>query len=541
MNSKYLANDEIPTSKLNDRITDNEKALLSRSILTGVGVSGSYENVKIQNNELVVSSGRKDLKNTLYVERLTPVVAYNFLNGILNEQQINTFTNAGGSFSWDIHNNHLEQNVDSQIASFALTLSRKIVNLYTGYDNSCIIECRFASAQENLFQLIGLSNLTSSVMFGYNGLNFNVRYSTDGNIEVRKLTLTNPAGGAETATVTLDGMAYNVSITAGSTTFNAHQISYNSSGILGGTVGWFLIENTNELYFIARTDGERNTGAYTYSSTGTSAGTFSRIYAGSSQVITYIPQSSWNGISPMVNNVSPQNFNEYQIQYSYNDSIKWLIRNPDTLQFEVVHSLSLLNTPNEPISNPNFQLASSILSLSASITPTTMEVSNMGAFTSGKINTSLYPFYAINSFKTLSASTSTNILCLRNRRVVNGTINMNEIILETVSVSNEAGKFITLFIYLNPTTIGAGTTADYPQWVYENETESLVEYDINSLTHTGGKLLFSQSVGKTNDISNNLFPKNLRLSPGDNYVFCIETQSGGGGDVNIAVSWREIH
>jgi hypothetical protein len=61
----------------------------------------------------------------------------------------------------------------------------------------------------------GLFNVGDGLLFGYHGTEYGILYQHGGYVEVRTVTLSAGAGGAETLTVILNGTTYNPTVTAG--------------------------------------------------------------------------------------------------------------------------------------------------------------------------------------------------------------------------------------------------------------------------------------------------------------------------------------
>jgi hypothetical protein len=307
---------------------------------------------------------------------------------------------------------------------------------------------------------------------------------------------------------------------------------YNTGGNVGGSIGWNLYENGNSVILVSRTTSSKpNT--FSYSSTGMSTGTITLIKLASNQNEQYILQNNWNGA--IVDFNPSTEFNKYRIVYNQDTSIDFYIFDHVRNEYVVVHHIE-----RSIITNPNFRIATSIINVGVTQASSTLQIKNMSGFTLGTPMSNIFPVYTQSVVKTLTANTTTNILSMRNRQEMNGLINMSYIVLETISIANECSKFIIINIILNPTTIGIGTTGNYPQWTYANQLESLVEIDTNATSYTGGKLVYSKSIGKDSYLSEDIYDLNLKLNSQDIFVISVTTQAGGAGDISLSLVRREL-
>lgn len=87
----------------------------------------------------------------------------------------------------------------------------------------------FDTPRAGNIQQTGLISINNRAVFGYNGLDFGISTVVAGKFEIQELAITTPAGGSENATVTVNGIAYTVPLTAGTAEHNAFEIAVSLS------------------------------------------------------------------------------------------------------------------------------------------------------------------------------------------------------------------------------------------------------------------------------------------------------------------------
>jgi len=169
----------------------------------------------------------------------------------------------------------------------------------------------FTTPIANSQQLVGFLTATDGLSFGYSGLNFGIMYRSHGRVQVYTMTLTVGASGNETASVTIGGTLYTIPITAGTTSHNAYEIeaylTANGLNIIAQAVGAVITINHAEARPVA--------GAYTYTTTGTSAGTFALVTAGVRPTEVFINQEDFD--NPLRFTIDPTRLNVASIKEQY--------------------------------------------------------------------------------------------------------------------------------------------------------------------------------------------------------------------------------
>lgn len=297
-------------------------------------------------------------------------------------------------------------------------------------------------------QRAGLSNGENSYMVGYAGTTFGFIHSYNGEVEIRKLTLTTPASGSETATITLAGIATTVALTSGTTSFNAAQIARSTAFQPDGRT-WRLDQIDNVLTFTSRS-ARPYTGTFSFSSA-TAVGTFSTTNTGVLPTQDVIPRSEWdNGPT----NFDPTDFNVYQIQ------MRWLgagavtlsIEDPDTGKFTTSHTKKWISTGNQfpHISKPNLKLGFASATTVGIASSMVVKMSSAMAAIEGQILQSTYSLSAVNTDTTNRAFGNLwHTLSIRNPWEKYGKANTQELVVQNCSFAYQGNDPLLVYIFLN--------------------------------------------------------------------------------------------
>lgn len=529
------------TNFANEVITVNNDTELTKSIVMGVDRAGVFDNIQMDVDKSLnvnITNPRTafgELQVSKNIPQFQISFAYNEINSLLWEQ----FTATGGTIT---SSNSLGQlDITSSIGSYAVLRSMRRVHYRPGQGLGCRFACIFAEPVSLLYQAGGLATSGNGYQIGYNGVDFGVLRAYGGNSEIRKLTISTAANSTETITVTVNGNAVNVSATdaSGDTDFTAHQIAETDFS----SAGFYTTHVDNTIIFVGIGVGAKN-GAYSISSTGAAAGTFSQITAGTAKTDVWTTQPNFNidkldGFGPSGLTINPQVGNVYEIdlQWLGFGAIVFKVENPITGDFSPFHIIRYAGANLIPSTIiPSFPFEFTLASL-GSTTASTSYLGSSSGYIQGESKPQ-DPLYSISNTRTgITANTETNVIALYNRREYRGFNNSSKIIFKNLSVSTDLSKTGVIRIYLNPTSFGNDTTTDYDNFQYINENFSTMTYDTNSLTYAGGTLLFSVAMAKVEgrviDISD--------LEIEQNQSLLITAESSGTGEATVAITWVEVH
>lgn len=499
-------------------ITGSATAIVD--ILDSVGNFDSSGKLLVKSGEVTeFGEQRVSMYNTLF---------HNYsLYNIINTQVYKQVTISGGTIIGNVNGTEIDINITSTNGSSAILRSAKVCKYRPGYNLILKWNCVFATPVANFLQFGGFGNNGSDVYFCYNGTDFGIRYSTGGYSEVRKLTLTSNALSTN-ATVVLNGVSYTVPLTnsSGNVNFTAFQVGKFSYS------GWLVTSSGNTVIFTAEEVGSKN-GTYSYTVSG-SSGTFTQTKAGVSLTTTFVNRTNWNGPSRMVQDVDPLKRNMYSIGYTWYGSgnMTFKIFDPDKSIYDTVHTIKFSNITTEPsLSQPNMYLQQGITSLGSTVAK---KIRVAGGFAAVEGNYSRdYPIYSVDNSVIVTANVPTVIASIKNRNSIFGFTNNSEILLRQISLNGDGNKQVKIQLVKNIDFVG-NTPSDYGNWNFINESESITLYDITSRTYSGGYLLATYYLGKSDTLLIDLTGREITIFKSD--ILSIIATSTAASEVSLALT-----
>lgn len=335
----------------------------------------------------------------------------------------------------------------------------------------------FTQGVANSTQEAGFISSTSTIAFGYDGVNFGITIADEGQLEHQDLTVSAVTGAAGTCSITVDGVNYPaVPITGGSTTLSA---AYQIATYLNTNEPRYRFFSNNGVVTALARLPDFGGGAWSFTSAVVTA-SWAEITNGALANETWVYQADWNEYPEI--DFDPTTYNEYKIQVDAN--IEFYIKDNRTGNYELVHVFQHLGVNQQSlINNPTFRVGWACRN-----TGNTTNISVSGYFVSSFIEGKLeytQPTFAEASSQLSVGAVKTNIVAFRNRAVYNGNPNRAEIIPRFLSFGTDAVKPIVFEIWANP-TVASGQFLD---WQYLDEPNSLMETATNSATITGGQLV----------------------------------------------------
>lgn len=388
--------------------------------------------------------------------------------------------------------------------------------------------CVFDNPTAGTLQAVGLITSEDSLAFGYLGADFGILIATGGVVEAQELTLTVAGNGSETASVEVDGTVYNVPLAETTTEGNAYEIA----AFLSPLVPPYLVSsNGNTVFFMNREPTSVN-GAFSYSSSGTSTGSFVQIAAGQDVSINLIPQSTWN--KDVASWLDPQSGAVYEIKFSYLgfSAVNFYIKRPDTGENVLVHTLDYSGQVTPIVRNPTFRIGWVARNIGAPTSVTVMGASAMAANEGVVVSDESSRGYSL--LDQTATTTETSIVGIRNRFHFGGIINRSVIKPELISVATDITRGALIRVWLNPTFSGPVT------WNYIDEQNSIAEVMEDQVQITGGTLITTFSTTRESPLLLRGGEFRTQIEPDDFIVFTAIKKSGGTGDfVDPAINWIE--
>lgn len=473
----------------------------------------------------------------LAVAQETPVVQIDAMYGLVSTDH-ETFTATGGSAT--SADSIFTVQTGTSVGGYGVIRSVRDAHYHAGTGMIARWTARYTAGIASSLQVSGPFTSENALQFGYNGATFGVLRRTGARLEIRTLTVSAGAGGSETATVTLNDVAFNVALTSGNVAHAVFQLAAATY------TGWQAFAVGSTVVFLAQSTGSK-AGAFTLSSTGTAAGTFARTRAGVTETDTWVAQSAWNidpcnGSGPSRFLLDHTKFNVYQVQWQWlgAGAITFSIENPETGRLIPVHQIKYANGGTAPtVDNPTFKIGWVAASL-GSTTNLTVQGISAGIFEENGQRVFLRNPRAAQAEKSSVGATTTNILSIRNNVVFADKTNFREVRPIRISVGSEGtgSAPVVIRVFLNATLSGAGGAADEPAWAYVDSATSCVATDSAAETITGGTLVAVINLSKTGKEVIYMAESGLQLDSNETLHITASTSSGS-ATVSASVSWVE--
>ena len=187
-------------------------------------------------------------------------------------------------------------------------------------------------------------------------------HRTGGRAEIQTLTITQQNTGAQTATVTLNGAAYTVSLsTSASTSYCAAQIAAKLKQQATPANLWDIDACANTITFTYYSPSAKS-GTYSLSSTGTgtpAAGTFAQTQAGASPTDTWTYVDQWDNQSI---SFDPTKLNVWALDFRWLGAgiVRLFMEDPTTGNMTLMHTQHWTNAagnnPAPHIKNPSLRI-----------------------------------------------------------------------------------------------------------------------------------------------------------------------------------------
>lgn len=456
----------------------------------------------------------------LSVAEPTPEVQISAVNGLRGDvQQIFAGTGAGV----DVNGNNYECTSGTSPIGFASILSQRFCNYRNGQGLLARFTMLFPANAANSIQLAGLINGENAFCFGYNGTSFGVVRAYNGVLELQKLQVTTPAGGAENATVTVAGVGYTVPLTAGTVNHNALEIA---TSLTAQVANYTFTANQDTVTALCAVPFAQ--GAFAFTS-GTAVAAWSQISAGAAPTYDWIPQANWTHPPTWALDPTKGNVAQIKLQYLGYGGIKFYLENPETTEFDLVHIYDYANQHTTPsVTDPSFRVGWAVQNL-GNTTSLTVKGASAAGFVEGKKVFDEGPTPLSHEISGLS-TTRQHILSIRNRSEVAGHANRVTLYPKWLVLSAAHNKTVIFHI-----DIGLTFSSDVI-FDYYDEANSAVEYSTSAsgVSADGTEVLTVRVRGTT--------PLRLPLKdilpvilPRQTVSITAETSSGTGAEADASI------
>lgn len=459
------------------------------------------------------------------IAQMSPILQITAQYGLLND----VITAAlGGSVSTIDSKFSVSTGVGAN--NVAAIVSSREAQYKAGQGLSCRITALFTEGQPDSTQQAGLITSESAFVFGYNGDEFGILHSFDGQLENQELTITTGAAGSENADITVDGFPLSVPLTSGSAEFNAYEIAIFLDA---NRPGYGFTSNGNKVIALAQLP-DFGAGLWDFTSA-TAIASWLEIKDGMIPTEFWTPKDQWN-VNPTIN-IDPSLGNVYQIQIQYLGfgGIRFFVENPINAELELVHIIRYANTSLVPsVSNPIFRIGWAVRN-KGNTTDIVVQGSSGVAYIEGIIEFDGIPNGASQNQPNVGM-VRTNVLGIRNRTTFNETANRAEIIPQLLSLATDTNKIAVFEVVQDPIV----SSSDFLEWQYIDETISLMETSTTPAIITGGKVVasFNVTIGGIPPID---MQKVLKYqSPGVTYsISALVVGSGNLANMAASLTWQE--
>ena len=479
---------------------------------------------------------------------ITPVIQIDSIYGITDEV-IQTYTSGTGS-SAEANPSNALFSVQSGTTSYGYGVlrSRRFLRYRPGQGALARFTAAFTPNVSLNMQRAGLFNQENAIMIGWNddgvnGPRFGVVRSSGARTHITVLTINTAPTGSQTATITLNGVSFNIPITAGSTQDTAVSINH-----IDGFTGWLTDQVDNTIVFMSTSVGPK-TGVFSFTSSGTgtlATGSFSTKQAGVSQTDYWTYQSSFNidrldgskggpsdiGMNPSGMLLASQYLNVYQINFRWLGigEIRFAIEDQLTGAVVFFHRIHYTNQHNIPhVTQPSFKVGYVSANIGGTTNATVTGVCMMGAI-EGDIRQNELNRSAESVKSNLVKDVLHHLLTIRNPYVTNGRagalngnyiLNAKEIILKDISIALQGQDPGVVYIFYNSTSF-SGTHSFFSQ-PKDNGMISTVDGTFNPAIDTAVCRFVTAINGES---QYKLSDFRIAIPPGDSISIAIKSTNG---------------
>jgi len=410
--------------------------------------------------------------------------------------------------------------------SFSTLRSKRSVRYRPGQGSMCRFTAMYPNGQVNGYQQVaGFINQSDVLGVGYNVNNseFGVLRRQNSKGEVAQFQLTSAASGAETVTITLNDVAFTVSVAAGT-------IQQNTAELGNATYTQWVVDYCNDVVtFLYNGPPSDLTGSFSISSTGTLAATYTELQSGTAPNDYWTYQSNFNldkldGTGPSGVTIDFTFLNVFQIDFRWLGAgrIRYSIEDPTTGNMIPFHIEHYSNQNTQPsIANPSMRVGYAVVNaapgLGTGVDVQVKGASMMGAIEGQIIRNNTTKAIQTVASATLSSGTEHHVLSLKNNRFnpqgKPSVVNQREIIITSLSVAavgtGTASDPIEILLYKNA---DLSTNREY------TVLDSSTDYSETIATITAGqteKIVGAFSVSPESNIVIDLQALRIILAPLD--------------------------
>jgi hypothetical protein len=461
---------------------------------------------------------------------------------------IQTYTNGTGSVAGSVDGMFRTYSGTTQ-GGYGVLRSKRFIRYRPGQGIVCRMTAGFTTGVAGSTQFAGMANQENRVAFGYNGTRFGVVRSTGGRATIMLMTMTAAPNASQTATITLNGVAYTVALSAGT----VDQATVTIVNRVGGYGGWLFQQVDGAMLWLAPTLGPMN-GTFSFTSTGNATATFTVKQVGIAQTDYWTYQEDWNidrmdGSNTITTNPSgmtldPTKLNVYQIGIRWLGAgvISYALEDQASGALVYVHREHYVNQHTRPhTDNPSFKI-----SYAAVNTTSTANVSVYGASMYGGIEGTIFLNELTRSWSTSKSGLTQNVthhlMSIKNAVVTNGlaganngnyVLNTKEAIIKSLSVSVQSTDPAQVFLFFEPRSFSSVYT--YYNIPYCNEVHAI---DTGTFDTTLDTPIYTGLIAINGTINIDLSAYRITIPPGS-WISIALRSTNSVTQVTAALTWSE--
>ena len=397
-------------------------------------------------------------------------------------------------------------------------------------------------------QFAGLANQENRLAFGFHNDRFGVVRSTGGKATILLMTMTAAPNATQTATITLNGVAYTVTLANTSSEVAVQTITNR----VGGYGGWLFQQTDGAMLWLAPTLGPMN-GGFSFTSTGNATATFTVKQAGVAQTDHWTYQDEWNvdrldgsgdELNPSGMTLDPTKLNVYQIAMRWLGAgvISYAVEDQASGAMVYVHREHYTNQHTVPhIDNPSFKITYGVYNTTNTTNLTLIGASMYGAV-EGTIFLNELTRSKHHSKTSLAKDLVHHCMTIKNAVVTNGLaganngnyiLNAKEAILKQLSVSIQGTDPANVYLLFDATSLSVSHL--YNNINNCNEVFSTVDGTFNLTTDTA---IWAGLVGINGTFNIDLSAYRITIPPGSQISIAIQSTNGI-SRMDCSLTWSE--
>ena len=344
---------------LNQSISSDADAIITRSVLVGQASGGDYLNVPVSGEGALRVDVPKTAFGEIKAESKTPQVQLRFPYNVVPPDIGQVLTNNASS-SVTVADAQASVTCAGAYPAFSQIRTQDTLRYGPGQGAEFLGTCAFTAGVALSSQVFGPGDDDEGLYFGYNGTSFGVMRRAYGSLEIKSLEITAGADGTGgTFTITMDGTAVTITVLANDTIAEvcaaivAAQADFFNAGR-----GWEVHTDDNVSVEFISLVAENASGSFSFADVDsgvTATGGFVEDVAGVAPTETWVAQADWNGdkmdgtgVSGMT--LDPTKGNVYKIQFQYlgYGAQEFFIEDQLTGYLQLVHTFKYTNQNTVP-------------------------------------------------------------------------------------------------------------------------------------------------------------------------------------------------